>query len=70
MVAESDGDISLLLKELDMLSYQFRVEKSSERGYESYWKVIFINPQDKTWYERSGVSLSYVLSKVVEILRY
>ena len=69
MVAESDGDISLLLRELDMLSWTFRVEKSSERGCESHWKVVFINPQSRTWYETHSVSLCGALSDAVEILR-
>ncbi|ANS02887.1 hypothetical protein [uncultured Mediterranean phage uvDeep-CGR0-AD1-C239] len=63
-----DGDISLLFRELEMLSYQFRVERSSERGCESHWKVIFINPENRTWYERSSVSLCDALSKAVKVL--
>ena len=63
-----DRKISLLFRKLDMLSWTFRIEKSSERGCEPQWKVVFINPKNKTWYESSSVSLCEALSEAVEIL--
>ena len=57
-----------LINELDALSWTFRIEKASERGCVPHWKVVFINPKNKTWYERHSDSLYEAISKALETL--
>ena len=65
MVTKSLDD---LINELDALSWTFRIEKASERGCVPHWKVVFVNPKNKTWYERHSESLYDAISEALDIL--
>ena len=58
------------LNELDKLSWGFRIEKMQERGDTAVWRVLFVNPDNVVWHEKTNESLLVALNEAVQVLKH
>ena len=56
------------IKKLDTLTWGFRIEKLQERGVDTEWYILYVNPKDQVWYTSQDRDLKVALKNAVDKL--
>ncbi len=53
------------IKKLDSLTWSFRISKIQERNSPAVWAILYVNPNDKTWYTSQADNLLTALKDTI-----